>query len=177
MGPAPSRRLREHLGFDCRRQDWREAIVEITKRGGISIGNALSQPWEDVPDTSGLRESAQIFHVGWSPSRKRFVAYGFDSRNALEPEDLTDRGFFCFPPVEEPPADLGDDDGWIQLARHIRTRYSVASKVSGEQVTIGGDVIHTRLERGIATQRRIHTFHENTQEHRLMMVGIRRPLG
>lgn len=91
----------------------------------------------------------------------------------LEEPDKARGALRCLPPLEPPESVLG----WRTLAVVIRRTRALADMYSGLKMYVGGDVIHTRLERGLATQRRIHTFDDTGEEFARMMAGSLHPAG
>lgn len=74
----------------------------------------------------------------------------------------------------EPPNNLR---GWVRLAKAVRRDRGLCHLYSGFKTYIGGDVIHTRLERATVTQERVHTFDDAGDEFRQMMAYSFHPLG
>jgi len=135
----------------------------------------LQECWEQVEgrDLPGMnRDSAEVFHVGWSRAAGRFVGYSHRSENGFQPERLSD--FTTAPKLQqdrEPPTSVAD---WIELAESI---YEESGYALAGRCQFGGDLILTRLERGSITHRRIHTIPQDDWRFRQMAIGSLHPLG
>jgi len=142
----------------------------------VKARELLPLMWEEVEGRTGERSSSQVLHVGWSADAGRFVGRRYSSEDDFAGTDLPE-GVFVHPSRGEPvevPADVG---GWVALGKDLHARYALAPVMTGNHVNIGGDLILSRLERGSATQRRVHTFPTDGEQFRRMMIGSLHPLG
>lgn len=140
-----------------------------------------------------------LFNVGWSRRDRRFNAYAYASGTGwrtmpvdglyvmpspldVRPFDIElDRleqhfmaNFGDATPVTrlrqlDRPTPPDSVEEWVALAEKVRRHRSLAHLYSGFKTYIGGHVIHTRLEEGASTQRRIHAFNDTGEEFRQMM--------
>lgn len=136
--------------------------------------------------------------IGWSDRAQEFVGYVLSSAHDFEP--TIPAGLWAWPmpmtsrPTELELSTLPDDpeyatkreqwrarpprpvpartEDWRSLAVDVR-----AQRCSGWAGTgVGGDIIHTRLERGSVISRRIHTYAENGEEFAKMIEGTAHPV-
>lgn len=126
----------------------------------------------------GPGEHGAVFHVGYSPRHRRFKAYAYSSLDAFRSTDLTEHALFCMPPPTSAIARVpAADEDWVALAKTVHDEWALAPLMSGLQVPIGGDVIHTRLDVGAAVQRRLHRFPNAGRDFRTMLIGSLHPAG
>lgn len=115
-----------------------------------------------------------VFHLGYSPTSGGFRAYAYPSIDDFARLDVT--GFYAMP---APFTELGDAPAtvteWVSLAQRIREERAMAPVGQGK-VFVGADVLHTRLERGSSTTRKVHTFDDTGEELLRMVHGTMHPL-
>jgi hypothetical protein len=144
---------------------------------GATAQRRLPELWAMMRDKEGTRDVGEIFHVGWSESRGRFVGSELNSTNGFQSRDLTEQGFFSAPDLTEPPEPPSSVEEWVSFAERVYDECSLASYMTKRKCFIGGDLILTRLERGHAVQRRVHSFPVDDWKYRQMMIGSLHPLG
>lgn len=153
----------------------------------------LPEVWAEMADYVPDGSEAVVFHIGYSPRHNRFKAYAYPSANGFRCTPLG-AGLHVMPAPTSvdstlalmvagsevvtldglDPAGLED---WTALAETIHADRSAVPYGTGRKVFIGGDIVHTRLERGAVTQRRIHHIGEDSEGFRRMVSGTMHPLG
>jgi hypothetical protein len=165
---------------------------------------ALPQLWDDY--VAGSRSAGSrpfdstVFAVGYSPGRRRFVAYAWDNRLSLERMTLDGTYISPAPPdVAMGPferasfeqagvaasvldrwssARLPDRlsvEQWIDLAEH--TRRTRALPNSPLMVWVGGELLHVRLSHAAPVADVIHRFNDTGDEFAQLTSGTLHPLG
>jgi hypothetical protein len=135
---------------------------------------ALRTGWEETPgrDRPG-RDWGQVIHVGWSDREQRFVANDHQSVDGFRPTRLPD--FFVAPALlEAVPAAPSSDQEWVALAQ---AAYDDAGRVGDARSPFGGDMILTRLEQGVLSQRTLCTMPTDDRRYRHMLVGTLHRVG
>lgn len=137
----------------------------------------LRQVWAAIPPMPGPGRRGTVFHIGWSPSQDRFAACAFRSDDDWQPHDLTDQQLVCEPPMDLAEAPPMTDEEWTALAVRVRQQWTLQPSSGQPHCAIGGHVVLTRLERGLSSQRRIHSFPTEGWEFRRTLIGSLHPLG
>lgn len=160
--------------------NWRDLFMELY--GDLDelealTPTALQQGWEDgvreKDHVMGLRNSAHIVQVGWSPSRERFVAYDHRQEDDFAPVEIAQ--FLTGPALEPTSTDLPvSDEDWAGIGEAI---YEQAGYTLGPHSYMGGDLLLTRVERGALSVRKIHTLPADDWRFRQMMIGTLHPEG
>jgi hypothetical protein len=130
----------------------------------------LPDLWETVEQKEQRRSCSLVYMVGWSPSRRRFVALEFSADADFQPREVGREEAFCTPAPGDAPAVPTRPAEWIDLAETIYAEHSVTLDLS-QKTMIGGGLILTRLERGSVTQRRIQDLPADDWRFRQMVIG------
>lgn len=160
-----------------------------------------------VNGTSGDLAKSIAFHVGWSPRAGKFRALYFASDFNFEPRKMHGLHVMPSPLDARPSdveqqrleahlqACFGDNrparvlrrlrapavprtvEEWIDLGLRVRRDRALAHLHSGFKTYVAGSLIHTRLEVGAATQRRVHTFDDTGEEFAEIVRYSLHPLG
>jgi hypothetical protein len=105
-----------------------------------------------------------VYVAGYSPHHGRHIAVRFSSTDEFEPT-LRTEGVNIFPPPVDPSAVTYPEtlEDWVALAEHIRNEQIALEAGDGSRgrVLIGGRLIHTVLQGGIALQQTIHQFDDS----------------
>lgn len=150
---------------------------------------------------------AVIFHVGYSPSRGRYLALSFSSDEGFAATEINTMHVMPSPidyrpsPIEERRlrrvhrAHFDDEgmvdtftskpmaiaptslEGWRELAVTVREQRSHANVLTGFKTMIGGSVTLTQMQRGVVAQTVVHRFDEDGDEFAHMLEGTLHPLG
>ena len=166
-----------------------------------SLFGELRQFWrENSPSggRTGVNYQSTVALIGWSDRAQEFVGYVLASAHDFEP--TIPEGLWAWPmPKTSRPSDLElgslpdspelaaereqwrarpprptptRTEDWRSLAVDVRRQ-----RTSGwAGIGIAGDVIHTRLERGSAISRRIHTYDDGGEEFGRMVEGTAHPV-
>ncbi len=162
----------------------------------------LRQFWrENSPSggRSGIYNRPTVVLIGWSDQAQEFVGYVFASEQDFEP--TVPEGFWAQPmPWTSRPTDyhldqLPEDDPltaearerWLAMPPRSKPARlddwrSLAIEVRAERshgwaaIPVGGDVTHTRLERGTVISKRIHTYNDTGEEFARMVEGTAHPV-
>lgn len=132
----------------------------------------LRQFWhENSPagGRTGIYYQPTVALVGWSDRAEEFVGYVFAGTDDFEP--TVPDGLWASTSAEPHRPTPARADDWRALA--LKARRDAADGVG---FPVGGDVIHTRLERGSAISRRIHTYAETGEEFGRMVAGTAHPV-
>lgn len=174
-------------------ETWRKSLCDVV--GQVAdldeidryTPEALRELWRLVVKARGGRmtpgaDTGRVFHVGWSPARDRFVAYAYAIEDDFERTDLTQHRLFCCPtPWSGPPAGIpSTPKQWAQLVKAAHADWTLAPAVVGHglgKVYIGGDVVRTRLARGVHDQQVIHTFPMRGAQWRRAVIAHLSPEG
>lgn len=107
--------------------------------------------------------------IGWSDRAQEFVGYVFAGKDDFEPS--VPEGLWTSTSAEPHRPKPARSDDWRALALKVRRDAS-----EGDGIAVGGDVLHTRLERGAVVTRRIHTYDDTGEEFAKMVEGTAHPV-
>ncbi len=143
------------------------------------------------------------FLLGWSDREGKFTGHAFAAEQGFKPITITSTWVMPMPWTSRPtglelrrvkrweadnpridelaqiwsarPAQPRPDsiEGWVDLAKACREQRALAGGFG--RVLVAGDVFHTRLSRGEAHTRRIHTFDDSGVEFQKMIAGTYHP--
>ena len=110
------------------------------------------------------------------PSEVELARYITDVESGPRPGDEENLELLrAFPPVQGSP---GSPEEWVGLALAARRDRSLRATPSSRlKVFVGGELWHTRLERGLIVQSRTHVFDDAGEEFAAIMKGTEHPLG
>lgn len=146
---------------------------------------------------------ATLFLVGYSEAAGEFVGYVYAPEQQFKP--LKVRQWLMPTPWTLRPSglelrrvrsDLGGRASWAEVEPRWTTQPTMTAPASVEEwvdlavtahrqrtldhysrVMVLGDLVHTRLERGTVTTKRVHTFTHTDEEFRSIVAETRHPLG
>lgn len=152
---------------------WRDSYTDLNEVSSLDDLQALApdvlrECWEKVPaKEQSHRAVGHVINAGWSEAQQRFVGFDHQSDDDFEPVPL--RGFLVFPALPSEHASPVSDADWIAVAEaaYADAGYGIETK----RCPFGGDLILTRLERGSASHRRIHTLPQDDWRFRQMLLG------
>lgn len=131
---------------------------------------ALHHVWTEMPEDMRVGSIGEVFLLGWSPRRGRYVALAFHHHDGFQPTDLSDQVVVRPEPGIEVPQRL-DDRAWSRLAVATYQRWTVGGTIAGA-VYIGGDVTRTSLTRDGGLERvRLRGFPTEGPQWRRALVG------
>lgn len=135
---------------------------------------ALPAVWEALEGDPG-RSEVNIHLIGWSPRRNRFAALAFPSGKGFAAEEVPDVLVHPEPVTADAPSLPSSDEEWLALGRRLHRERALAPVTSGRKITLGGSLVHTRLERGAVTERVLHRFPRDSVDFRLLVENTAHP--